>query len=142
MMKSRVLILVAALLSALVSFSSCKKDDGKTLDVKGEWELTEVKMATKSALVGAETVTVYVKFSEDGTFAMYQMVGDGRFVELSGSWKLAGSTLSGTYADGTSWASSYEVSVDKSTLTMTTEDGLDVFVYKACTIPYDQLGVK
>lgn len=141
MMKSRVLILAAILLSALVSFSSCKKEE-KTSDVKGEWELTDVKMATKSALVGAETVTVYVKFSEDGTFAMYQMVGDGRFVAFSGSWKLAGSTLSGTYADGTSWASSYEVSVDKSTLTMTTEDGLDVFVYKACTIPYDQLGVK
>ena len=141
MMKSRVLILAAILLSALVSFSSCKKEE-KMLDVKGEWELTEVKMATKSALVGAETVTVYVKFSEDGTFAMYQMVGDGRFVAFSGSWKLAGSTLSGTYADGTSWASSYEVSVDNSTLTMTTEDGADVFVYKACTIPYDQLGVK
>ena len=141
MMKSRVLILVAALLSALVSFSSCKKED-KTLDVKGEWELTEVKMATKSALVGAETVTVYLNLAEDGSFAMYQMVGDGRFVAFSGSWKLAGSTLSGTYADGTGWASSYEVSVDKSTLTMTTEDGLDVFVYKACTIPYDQLGVK
>lgn len=141
MMKSRVLILAAILLSALVSFSSCKKEE-KTLDVKGEWELTEVKMATKSALVGSETVTVYVKFSEDGSFAMYQMVGDGRFVAFSGSWKLAGSTLSGTYADGTSWASSYEVSVDKSTLTMTTEDGSDVFVYKACSIPYDQLGVK
>lgn len=141
MMKSRVLILVAALLSALFSFSSCKKEE-KTLDVKGEWELTEVKMATKSALVGAETVTVYLNLAEDGSFAMYQMVGDGRFVAFSGSWKLAGSTLSGTYADGTSWASSYEVSVDKSTLTMTTEDGLDVFVYKAYTIPYDQLGVK
>lgn len=141
MMKSRVLILVAALLSALVSFSSCKKEE-KTLDVKGEWELTEVKMATKSALVGAETVTVYLNLAEDGSFAMYQMVGDGRFVAFSGSWKLAGSTLSGTYADGTGWASSYEVSVEKSTLTMTTEDGLDVFVYKACTIPYDQLGVK
>ncbi len=141
MMKSRVLILAAILLSALVSFSSCKKEE-KTLDVKGEWELTDVKMATKSAFVGAETVTVYVKFSEDGSFAMYQMVGDGRFVAFSGSWKLAGSTLSGTYADGTGWASSYEVSVEKSTLTMTTEDGLDVFVYKACTIPYDQLGVK
>ena len=141
MMKSRVLILAAILLSALVSFSSCKKDE-KTLDVKGEWELTEVKMATKSALVGAETVTVYLNLAEDGSFAMYQMVGDGRFVTFSGSWKLAGSTLSGTYADGTSWASAYEVSVEKSTLTMTTEDGLDVFVYKACTIPYDQLGVK
>ena len=141
MMKSRVLILAAILLSALVSFSSCKKEE-KTLDVKGEWELTDVKMATKSALVGAETVTVYVKFSEDGAFAMYQMVGDGRFVAFSGSWKLAGSTLSGTYADGTSWASAYDVSVEKSTLTMTTEDGLDVFVYKACTIPYDQSGVK
>lgn len=141
MMKTRVLILVAALLSALVSFSSCKKEEN-TLDVKGEWELSDVKMSTKSALVGAETVTVYVKFSEDGTFAMYQMVGDGRFVAFSGSWKLAGSTLSGTYADGTSWASAYEVSVEKSTLTMTTEDGLDVFVYKACTIPYDQLGMK
>ena len=141
MMKSRVLILAAILLSALVSFSSCKKEE-KTLDVKGEWELTDVKMATKSALVGAETVTVYVKFSEDGAFAMYQMVGDGRFVAFSGSWKLAGSTLSGTYADGTSWASAYDVSVEKSTLIMTTEDGLDVFVYKACTIPYDQLGVK
>lgn len=141
MMKSRVLILVAALLSALVSFSSCKKDE-KTLDVKGEWELTDVKMSTKSALVGAETVTVYLNLAEDGSFAMYQMVGDGRFVAFSGSWKLAGSTLSGTYADGTSWASAYEVSVEKSTLTMTTEDGLDVFVYKACTIPYDQLGVK
>ena len=141
MLKSRVLILAAILLSALVSFSSCKKEE-KTLDVKGEWELTDVKMATKSALVGAETVTVYVKFSEDGAFAMYQMVGDGRFVAFSGSWKLAGSTLSGTYADGTSWASAYDVSVEKSTLIMTTEDGLDVFVYKACTIPYDQLGVK
>lgn len=141
MMKTRVLILVAALLSAAVSFSSCKKEE-KTLDVKGEWELTEVKMSTKSALVGAETVTVYLNLAEDGTFAMYQMVGDGRFVAFSGSWKLAGSTLSGTYADGTSWASAYEVSVEKSTLTMTTEDGLDVFVYKACTIPYDQLGVK
>lgn len=141
MMKTRVLILVAALLSALVSFSSCKKEE-KTLDVKGEWELTEVKMATKSALVGAETVTVYLNLAEDGSFAMYQMVGDGRFVAFSGSWKLAGSTLSGTYADGTSWASAYEVSVEKSTLTMTTEDGLDVFVYKACTIPYDQLGMK
>lgn len=141
MMKSRVLILVAALLSALVSFSSCKKEE-KTLDVKGEWELTDVKMSTKSALVGAETVTVYLNLAEDGSFAMYQMVGDGRFVTFSGSWKLAGSTLSGTYADGTGWASSYEVSVEKSTLTMTTEDGLDVFVYKACTIPYDQLGVK
>lgn len=141
MMKSRVLILVAALLSAVVSFSSCKKEE-KTLDVKGEWELTEVKMATKSSLVGAETVTVYLNLAEDGSFAMYQMVGDGRFVTFSGSWKLAGSTLSGTYADGTSWASAYEVSVEKSTLTMTTEDGLDVFVYKACTIPYDQLGVK
>ena len=141
MMKTRVLILVAALLSALVSFSSCKKEE-KTLDVKGEWELTDVKMSTKSALVGAETVTVYLNLAEDGTFAMYQMVGDGRFVAFSGSWKLAGSTLSGTYADGTSWASAYEVSVEKSTLTMTTEDGLDVFVYKACTIPYDQLGVK
>lgn len=141
MMKSRVLILAAVLLSAVVSFSSCKKDE-KTLDVKGEWELTDVKMSTKSALVGAETVTVYVKFSEDGTFAMYQMVGDGRFVTFSGSWKLAGSTLSGTYADGTSWSSAYDVSVEKSTLTMTTEDGLDVFVYKACTIQYDQLGVK
>lgn len=141
MMKTRVLILVAALLSALVSFSSCKKEE-KTLDVKGEWELTDVKMSTKSALVGAETVTVYLNLAEDGSFAMYQMVGDGRFVAFSGSWKLAGSTLSGTYADGTSWASAYEVSVEKSTLTMTTEDGLDVFVYKACTIPYDQLGVK
>lgn len=141
MMKTRVLILVAALLSALVSFSSCKKEE-KTLDVKGEWELTEVKMATKSALVGAETVTVYLNLAEDGSFAMYQMVGDGRFVAFSGSWKLAGSILSGTYDDGTSWASAYEVSVEKSTLTMTTEDGLDVFVYKACTIPYDQLGMK
>lgn len=141
MMKTRVLILVAALLSAAVSFSSCKKEE-KTLDVKGEWELTDVKMSTKSALVGAETVTVYLNLAEDGSFAMYQMVGDGRFVAFSGSWKLAGSILSGTYADGTSWASAYEVSVEKSTLTMTTEDGLDVFVYKACTIPYDQLGVK
>lgn len=141
MMKTRVLILMAALLSAAVSFSSCKKEE-KTLDVKGEWELTDVKMSTKSALVGAETVTVYLNLAEDGSFAMYQMVGDGRFVAFSGSWKLAGSTLSGTYADGTSWASAYEVSVEKSTLTMTTEDGLDVFVYKACTIPYDQLGMK
>lgn len=125
--------------AAMCVLSSCKKDGGASASLVGEWELSDVDFVTRSALVGDETVTVYLRFSADGTFALYQIIGEGRAVSFSGTWQLSGDILSGAYSDGTRWSSSYVVSVGKDRLTLTTEDGNDVFVYKSCTIPYDRL---
>lgn len=125
--------------AALCTLSSCKKDADVSGSIVGEWELSYVDFVTRSALVGDETVTVYLSFAGDGTFALYQIIGEGRAASFSGTWRLSEDILSGAYSDGTKWSSSYEVSVEKDRLTLTTEDGNDVFVYKSCTIPYDRL---
>ncbi len=134
MMKRNLLLLSTILLTAL----GCQKDDPQpaSAGIEGQWELTSVTLGTKSAVVGDETVSVYVEFSGDGSFSLYQQLGSGRFAHYGGSWTLSGETLCGKYSDGTSWACDYSVTVDNTTLVLSTlPDGKDSYTYRSCVIP-------
>lgn len=132
----RILVVMLAALS-LLTFSSCKKSD-KPIRIYGDWELNDVEFVTKSAVVGSETVSVYIRFTEDNTFQLWQKLGEGRYASFDGQWTLTGNVLSGTYTNGKALSSEYEVSVNKNTMTLTTlPDRNDTFTYQSCTIPED-----
>ena len=120
-------------LAALVVFTACggSKED-MPVDITGEWNLVNVQ--TKSATLGGQTVDVYISFSSDKSFTMYQMIGAGRYHKYSGTYLLDGTALSGKYSDGKQWGSSYVVEISGSQLTLTSASG-EVDTYKKVTIP-------
>ena len=92
------------------------KDKNKHLQEKmlGEWQLIE--MSSYSTL----PVDVYIIFNEDGTFDLFQKVGDvARYSKLSGIYTLTGSILTGEYNDGEELASAYRLSLEEDVLVMT-----------------------
>lgn len=131
-MKRLAMLMIAA---AAVLAAACGKED-KKVDVSGEWELTNVEFVTKSAVIGSETVFVYMSFDKAGTFSIYQKLGEGRYQTFSGTWALSGDVLNGTYSDGKNWACPYRVSRDGDTMIMVSSpDEKDVYTYRKCTIP-------
>ncbi len=79
---------------------------------------------------------IYMKFSSDGTFELYQKMGTGPFELRRGRWTLSGNILSGVYNDSEPWGSSYEISVKGKVLTLVAQDeGGEVNVYQKVTIP-------
>ena len=70
MIKKLAMTVAVAVAAALAVACGSKVD--KAASVEGEWELVDVEFATKSAVVGSETVSVYINFGAKGTFAMYQ----------------------------------------------------------------------
>lgn len=129
-----------AALAVLAAFTACGgSKEEKPLDITGEWNLVNVQ--TKSATLGDQAVDVYISFSEDKSFTMYQMIGTGRYRKYSGTWILSGTTLSGKYSDGKPWGSSYEVELSSSgtRLTLTSDSG-EVDTYQKASIPTDVTG--
>ena len=113
-------------------------DDPKApLDITGEWQITQ--LTTKSVQVGDQTVDIYVAFTSAGNFDLYQLLGTGRYRHYAGSWKLTESTLSGSYTDGSDWATTYTVALDsgRTQLVLTAADGSEVQTYRKQSIPQD-----
>lgn len=104
-------------------------------DLKGDWELTSVQQ-TKSTVIGSETVTVYLRFTEKD-FEIYQILGSGNPRKFFGTYTLSGNTLSGKYSDknNTAWASTYDVTVEGATLTMVPTGKSEANIYKKSSIP-------
>lgn len=126
-MKKILYIMAAALIAAV----SCQKDGDRVLEqISGEWHYS----ATESGV--AEDV--YVAFSEDGTFEIYQKIGEGPYWYSTGDYKLDAESmvLSGVYTDRYPWKYTYKVSVSDKTLTMTAveQDGHSV-TYTRESIP-------
>lgn len=119
-----------AILGAVCLLASCNKE--MTLEEKmvGDWHCT-------AASVDAE---IYVTFAAEGTFALYQQIGEGAFRLYNGTWELAGTSLSGQYNDGASWGASYEVvPTDDNTLTLTAEGISETYSRIAGGIPEEVL---
>ena len=121
------------ILSAVIAIvTACGEKPAHTVTPKivGSWELTDIQY-TKAAQIGGETVEVRLVFDVDGSFSMSQMLGEGRFVDYSGSWVLDGEILSGKYSDGKDWGASYSISVDDRTLSMIPvgKDAPETYVY-------------
>ena len=129
-MKTRLFLLAAALLAAFVC-TGCKKENealavDNTSKIVGEWHCAPEQY----------DVDVYVAFYADGAFDEYQRIGEGRFRHYAGSWSVDKSTLSGIYADGTEWASTYTLSFEDNTMTLTANnDSAEAIVYTKTSIP-------
>lgn len=120
------------ILSALMLLAACGKNNGDktklTLEQKlyGEWHSTSLPIDGE----------IYLNFSEDKTFELYQQIGEGAHRLYRGTWALEGNLLTGKYNDGEDWAASYNVDVADKTLTMTSNnDAAEGSVYEKTEIP-------
>ena len=121
---------MAAALALVVS--ACSKEDN---DICGEWHLSDISVVTKAQ--EPYDISVYLAFSKNGSFDLYQKLQDGKYVHYTGKWEMADGQLYGYYTDGTPWgAGSYGVSLSSKTLKLTANNGLgEVTTYKREKIP-------
>lgn len=121
------------ILSALMILASCGKDkggDNTGLDLEqklyGDWHSTSLPIDGE----------IYISFSEDKTFELYQKIGEGVHRLYRGTWALEESLLTGKYNDGEDWAAAYNVTVADEVLTMTSNnDAAEKSVYEKAEIP-------
>ena len=118
-------------LCAALAFVGCgKENDTPKVDnatkVVGEWHC---------APEGYD-VDVYVAFDAAGTFDEYQRLGEGRYRHYEGTWSVEKSVLSGVYVDGTEWGSTYTLSFNSDTMTLTANnESAEAITYTKVTIP-------
>lgn len=125
------MVLSAALLFA----ASCHKnpEGPATPAMVGEWQLSSISV--KSVGYADTTVDVYLSFAEDGSFELYQFIGQGRFYKYTGTWEFEGNILSGKYSSGKAWGSTYEAAVDGEKLTLVSVKSGETDVYMKASIP-------
>lgn len=112
-MKAKLRIFGLVLLSVLTVVSCSKKaddgDDGEVTLLSDGWKLVSWNGHTEIA------GSIYLQLESDGTFALYQQVGDlatAGYRKFTGTYRIeddeaTGQVMSGTYSDGTPWAASY-----------------------------------
>lgn len=124
----RLLFILTALM--LITATGCKKDE-KPIDCKatlpGEWHCTPEGL----------DADIYAAFEENGSFDLYQKLGEGRYRHYTGTWECKGNTLSGKYSDGSDWGSSYTVVfTDNDNMTFTALNGSEeVMAYTRESVP-------
>ncbi|MBO4634144.1 MAG: lipocalin family protein [Bacteroidales bacterium] len=118
------------ILAALALLAACKKNDSTPVQevpaVSGVWELTSV---TTKVSVGNVEVSVYIDFSTEKTFTLYQKIGEGRYTRFEGLYAIEQDRLSGTYSDGTAWGP-YLFALDGDKLSLTSAGKKEVDTYK------------
>ena len=129
-MKNRVFLFVAAMLATFALVGCEKSVDAPKVDnavkLVGEWHCAPESY----------DVDVYVAFGAQGTFDEYQRLGEGRYRHYEGIWSVEKDQLSGLYADGTEWGSTYTISFSGETMTLTANnDSREVMVYTKTSIP-------
>lgn len=137
----KIISFAAILLLAVAAMSSCKKnnDSPSSVDVKleGSWHLVEIGKVTKAE--EPYGISVYITFSQDATFDLYQKMQEGRYVHYSGQWERDRNTLYGFYSDGSPLgAGSYEISSTGTDLRLKALNGSDeTNVYEKAVVPED-----
>lgn len=119
----------------LCLFAGCSDDDNTPpvgTDIVGEWTLTSWTGDMPADL------SAYVEFAADASFIIYQKFENTTYDIYTGSFRLDGQTLSGTYSSGISWGASYQVEFDASGKTMRLVSNTpvqEVSIYTRTTIP-------
>ena len=134
-MKRLIYIFVALL---LVVTPGCKKNGSEATTATklvGQWHCIAEELNV------AEDIDVYVEFMADKSFNLYQKIGQGRHRHFTGTWSVSGDVLSGLYADGTEWGSSYAVEFSgMDAMKLTAKNGSkEVMTYTRETIPAEIL---
>lgn len=122
---------ILLIISAVLLLASCGKDGKKKTTAEylyGEWHSTSISV----------TGDVYISFTDDMKFEMFQKIGEGAYRLYRGSWNVEGDLLTGKYNDGEDWAAAYTVTVDDRSLTMiSTNDVAEKSTYIRTEIPED-----
>lgn len=126
-------IIYSLLLIVMVTMTSGCKDKEEVIptetvpEIVGEWHCEVDRLE----------VDIYIGFNAAGTFELYQKIGDGFYRKYTGTWKMDGNILSGSYSDDEVWGSSYVVSFDgDSKMTLeATEDPHESYTYSRESIP-------
>lgn len=134
-MKKTIYIIAAVLLMiSCGEKGGTQQGGGETLPtlkelVCGEWHSTTLPTA------GTE---IYMSLAEDGAFELYQKVGEGGYRLYRGTWNLEGTLLTGKYNDGEDWASSYNIAVSGTKMTLVSNnDAAETSTFEKCSIPED-----
>ena len=118
--------------AALILFvaTGCQEKLGQSFPFEGDWHYTAVENGVSE--------DVWVSFAADGTFEMYQKIGEGAYWFSHGDFTFNSESneLSGVYSDRYPWKYTYGISVSGSTLVMTAV-GLENYsvTYTKGTIP-------
>ena len=134
-MKRLIYIFVALL---LVVTPGCKKNGSEATTATklvGQWHCIAEELNV------TEDIDVYVEFMADKSFNLYQKIGQGRHRHFTGTWSVSGDVLSGVYADGSEWGSSYAVEFSgMDAMKLTAKNGSEeVMTYTRETIPAEIL---
>ena len=115
-------LLYAISIAALCLLTACGKDkqpgkeEIKPSAIAGAWELSDISTKTS---IGSVNVSVYLDFTSDGKFTLYQKIGEGRYKD----------SLSGKYSDGKAWGP-YKAEINASALTLIKEGGKETDTYR------------
>ena len=125
--------LIALFAMALVGCGGDEEGNGDTpivqTNIYGKWQLATVSGS-------APEFDIYIEFTKEGKFNIYQQVWTFTYEHYSGTFNIIGDMIKGTYSDGTAWTGSYKFSVANSKLRLTNVENSDeVNVYDACVIP-------
>ena len=104
-----------------------KTNPSTKAEITGIWELSSV---TTKVSVGSVDVSVYLEFSADSNFTLYQKIGEGRYTTFTGTYTLSSDNkLSGTYSNNSAWGP-YDVALSEGTLALTSAGGKETDTYK------------
>lgn len=121
-------ILYMIIAAALLVFTGCREKDEVQHRIVGEW--------LYSTEESGQAIEIYVAFNIDWTFDMYQKIGEGAHRYYKGNYEVERTLVSGSYSDGTPWASDYDVSFLNGDMIMKSvqNDGYSI-TYKKAKIP-------
>lgn len=113
---------------ALLLFTGCREKDEVQHSIVGEWHFSDEE--------SGQDIDIYVSFSIDFTFEMYQKIGEGAHRYYKGAYEVDRDYVTGTYSDGTPWASDYYVSFHEGDMIMKSaqDEGYSI-TYKREKIP-------
>lgn len=108
------------------------EEDTLAKKIAGEWHCTVSDM----------DADIFLGFAEDGSFELYQKIGEGSHRLYRGTWKVADESLgyiTGKYNDGSAWGSDYAVTIsdDRNHMTMVPRNSAVQieYVYSRQSIP-------
>ena len=123
--------------TALCMLAACDDPNGPVDPIEPEipTEPEKPEMTLEEKLVGdwhctatSADAEIYVTFTAEKTFTLYQLVGEGAYRVYNGTWSLDGTKLSGKYNDDTEWGSSYDVTSENAdSMTLTAGDVVEKY---------------
>ena len=103
----------------------------KLVEVTGTWHMA-------SYCDSPANIDLYIVFTEDMKFTMYQRSATTTYNTFSGSYTIDSQTavITGEYNDGTAWANSYKISYSGDNLVLTnTANSTEISVYEPAKVP-------